>query len=59
MWLCEDKLKDKTAHFRLPSASQKRASLSSLRADLHGTIFVACGKRMTGLRHDFTIVAAF
>ena len=30
MWLCEDKLKEKTAHFRLPSASQKRACLSSL-----------------------------
>ena len=27
---CEDKLKGKTAHFRLPSASQKRAYLSSL-----------------------------
>ena len=27
---CEDKLKGKTAHFRLPSASQKRACLSSL-----------------------------
>ena len=25
MWLCEDKLKGKTAHFRLPSASQKHA----------------------------------
>ena len=30
MCLCEDKLKGKTAHFRLPSASQKRACLSSL-----------------------------
>ena len=30
MWLCEDKLKGKTGHFRLPSASQKRACLSSL-----------------------------
>ena len=30
MWLCEGKLKVKTAHFRLPSASQKRACLSSL-----------------------------
>ena len=30
MWLCKDKLKEKTAHFRLPSASQKRACLSSL-----------------------------
>ena len=30
MWFCEDKLKRKTAHFRLPSASQKRACLSSL-----------------------------
>ncbi len=29
MWLCEGKLKVKTAHFRLPSASQKRACLSS------------------------------
>ena len=28
MWLCEDKLKGKTAHFRLPSACQKRACLS-------------------------------
>ena len=24
MWLCEDKLKGKTAHFWLPSAAQKR-----------------------------------
>ena len=30
MWLCEGKLKVKTAHFRLPSASQKRLCLSSL-----------------------------
>ena len=30
MWLCEDKLKGKTAHFRLPFASRKRACLSSL-----------------------------
>ena len=30
MWLCEGKLKVKTANFRLPSASQKRACLSSL-----------------------------
>ena len=30
MWLCEGKLKVKIAHFRLPSASQKRACLSSL-----------------------------
>ena len=30
MWLCEDKFKGKTAHFRLPSASQKRACLNSL-----------------------------
>ena len=30
MWLCEGKLKVKTVHFRLPSASQKRACLSSL-----------------------------
>ena len=30
MGSCEDKLKGKTAHFRLPSASQKRACLSSL-----------------------------
>ena len=30
MWLCEDKLKGKIAHFRLPSASQKCARLSSL-----------------------------
>ena len=30
MWLCENRLKWKTAHFRLPSASQKRAFLSSL-----------------------------
>ena len=29
MWLNEDKLKEKTAHFRLPSASQKRACLSN------------------------------
>ena len=30
MWLCEGKLKVKTAHFRLSSASQKRSCLSSL-----------------------------
>ena len=30
MWLCEGKSKVKTAHFRLPSASQKRSCLSSL-----------------------------
>ena len=30
MCLCEDKIKRKTAHFRLPSASQKRGCLSSL-----------------------------
>ena len=30
MWLCEDKLKEKTAHSRLPSVSQKRACLNSL-----------------------------
>ena len=29
MWLCEDMLKGKTAHFRLLSASQKRACLIS------------------------------
>ena len=32
---CEDKLKGKTAHFRLPSASQKRARLSSLLSFLY------------------------
>ena len=30
MWLRENRLKRKTAHFRLPSASQKRACLSCL-----------------------------
>ena len=30
MWLRENRLKRKTAHVRLPSASQKRAYLSSL-----------------------------
>ena len=30
MWLCEDKLKGKTTHFRSPSAAQKRACLSAL-----------------------------
>ena len=29
MWLCEGKLKDKIAHFRLPSVSQNRVCLSS------------------------------
>ena len=28
-WLCKDKSKGKTAHFRLPSASQKRTCLSN------------------------------
>ena len=27
MWLCDDKLKEKTGHFRLPSAAQKRCML--------------------------------
>ena len=35
---CEEKLKGKTAHFRLPSASQKRACLSSLMRELPGRI---------------------
>ena len=30
MWLCERKLKVKIAHFRLPSAYEKRDCLSSL-----------------------------
>ena len=30
MWLCEDRFKGKTAHIRLPSASQKRTCLCSL-----------------------------
>ena len=34
MWLCEEKLKGKTAHFRLPSAFQNRGCLSSLTAEL-------------------------
>ena len=33
MCLWEDKFKGKTTHFRLPSASQKRACLSSLNRD--------------------------
>ena len=32
MWLCEGKLKVKTAHFRLPSVSQKRACPESVLA---------------------------
>ena len=35
MWLCEGKLKVKTSHFWLPSASQKRACLSSLLSEGH------------------------
>ena len=27
MWLCEDRSKGKTTHFRLPSASQKRSQM--------------------------------
>ena len=38
MWLCEDKLKRKTAHFRLPSASQTRACLGSLIFSGHGEL---------------------
>ena len=38
MWLCEGKLKVKIAHFRLPSASQKRACLSSLILPVLGVI---------------------
>ena len=30
MWLCKDKLKRKTAHFRLPSASPKMRVLKAL-----------------------------
>ena len=45
MWLCENRSKGKTAHFRLPSASQKRACLSSLMMEAlqrnAGTITVA------------------
>ena len=33
MWLCVDKLKGKTGHLRLPSASRKRACLNSLMSD--------------------------
>ena len=36
MWLSEAKLKGKTGHFRLPSASQKRVCLSSLMLFLWG-----------------------
>ena len=44
MWLCEGKLKLKTAHFRLPSASQKRACLSSLlTAKRNGAMLVISG----------------
>ena len=35
MWLCENRLKGKTAHFRLPSAAQKRVCLSSLLSSSH------------------------
>ena len=44
MWLCEDKAKGKTAHFRLPFASQKRACLRSLllRCEATGNLFYWC-----------------
>ena len=48
VWLYEDKLEGKTAHFRLPSASQKRACLSSLMSDRGGMFFLA----------DFTLFQA-
>ena len=39
MWLCENKSKGKIAHFRLSSASQKRACLSSLVWSLSTRVF--------------------
>ena len=51
MWLCDDKLKEKTAHFRLPSASQKRACLSSLMKS--NVIFTLRGK---GVLTGFLVV---
>ena len=50
MWLCEGKLKVKSVHFRLPSASQKRACLSSLfidgiyRSDKECICFMTCSQ---------------
>ena len=49
MWLCEDKLKRKTAHFRLPSASQTRACLSSLIGSLRTRVFET--RTATGREH--------
>ena len=57
MWLCEGKLKMKIAHFRLPSASQKRACLNVLVSEQYASfcaryfigqipcVLAACGKR--------------
>ena len=44
---CEDKLKGKTARFRLPSASQKRACLSSLMTGIQLSVATAKAKVIT------------
>ena len=49
IWLCEDKLKVKVAHFRLPSASQKRACLSSLIGSLSNDDVKENGNNAIGL----------
>ena len=42
MWLCEGKLKVKIAHFRLPSASQKRACLNVLVSEQYASFCARC-----------------
>ena len=42
MWLCEDKLKGETAHFRLPCESQTRACLSSLLLKMSQDLGLQC-----------------
>ena len=67
MWLCEDKLKGKTAHFRLPSASQKlklelKLKLKNVSAVLSRmSLFSVIARRTTATMsssrrpHDFSI----
>ena len=48
MWLCEDKLKRKTSHFRLLSSSQKRRLLKLSRNDIMTAILVLLKHSETG-----------
>ena len=52
IWLSEETLKRKTAHFRLPSASQKRACLSSLMRDARTGAGLLMRDARTGAGND-------